>query len=93
MKRFIITRNFPGVSKMTTEQLDEVGAHSESVLQQMRKEGMQIEQEQSYAAGDQVFYVYNADSEELIMEHSKRGSFPVDSINEVSSILKHNTNQ
>ena len=57
----------------------------------MRSEGKNIQQEQSYVAGDAIYCVYNADSEELIKEHSERSGAPATEISEVSSIIRHNT--
>ena len=58
----------------------------------MRNEGKQIEQDHSYIAGNNVFCVYNAESEDLIKEHSERAGVPANEITLISSILEHNTN-
>ena len=57
----------------------------------MRAEGKQIEQEHSYVAGNNVFCVYNAESEDNIKEHAERAGVPANEITLISSILKHNT--
>ena len=57
----------------------------------MRSEGKNIQQEQSYVEGDAIYCVYNADSEELIKEHSERSGAPATEISEVSSVIRHNT--
>lgn len=49
--------------------------------------GPQIEWQQSYVTGDKLYCVYNAQNEELIKEHAKKGGFPANSIVEVSSII------
>ena len=59
----------------------------------MRNEGKKIEQEHSYIAGNNVFCVYNADSEDTIKEHAERAGVPVNEISLISSILKHNTSK
>ena len=46
---------------------------SEEILDAMRSEGKNIQQEQSYVVGDAI---YCADSEELIKEHSERSGAP-----------------
>ena len=61
------------------------------MLDAMRSEGKNIQQEQSYVVGDAIYCVYNADSEELIKEHSERSGAPVTEISEVSSVIRHNT--
>ena len=92
MKKYLIKRGIEGVSKIPSEKLDEIGQGSESVLIAMRNEGKQIEQDHSYIAGNNVFCVYNADSEDLIKEHSERAGVPANEITLISSILEHNTN-
>ena len=42
--------------------------------------------------GNNVFCVYNAESEDLIKEHSERAGVPANEITLISGILEHNTN-
>tara|TARA_Y100001968_G_scaffold282556_1_gene280584 strand:- start:562 stop:846 length:285 start_codon:yes stop_codon:yes gene_type:complete len=91
MNKYLIRREIEGAYQIPSEKLDEIGQGSESVLTAMRNEGKQIEQELSYIAGDNVFCVYNADSEDTVKEHAERAGVPVNEITLVSNILKHNT--
>ena len=91
MNKYLIKREIPNASQIPSEQLDEIGQGSESVLTAMRNEGKKIEQEVSYVAGNNVFCVYNADSEETIKEHAERAGVPVNEITLVPNVLKHNT--
>tara|TARA_B100000929_G_scaffold269029_1_gene238286 strand:+ start:52 stop:336 length:285 start_codon:yes stop_codon:yes gene_type:complete len=93
MNKYLIKREIPNASQIPSEQLDEIGQGSESVLTAMRNEGKKIEQEVSYVAGNNVFCVYNADSEETIKEHAERAGVPVNEITLVPNVLKHNTNK
>ena len=90
--KYLIKRGIEGASQIPGEKLDEIGQGSESVLVAMRNEGKQIEQEHSYIAGNNVFCVYIAESEDLIKEHSERAGVPANEITLISSILEHNTN-
>ena len=90
--KYLIKRGIEGASQIPSEKLDEIGQGSESVLIAMWNEGKQIEQEHSYIAGNNVFCVYNAESEDLIKEHSERAGVPANEITLISSILEHNTN-
>ena len=92
MKKFLIKREIEGASQIPSDKLEEIGQGSESVLVEMRNEGKNIEQEQSYVAGNNVFCIYNADSEEVIKEHAERAGVPANEITQVSSVLEHNTN-
>jgi len=91
MNKYLIRREIEGAHQIPSEKLDEIGQGSEAVLVAMRNEGKKIEQEQSYIAGNNVFCVYNADSEETVREHAERAGVPVNEITLVSNVLKHNT--
>ena len=91
MNKYLIKREIEGASQIPSEKLDEIGQGSESVLVEMRNEGKKIEQEHSYIAGNNVFCVYNAESEDAIKEHSSRAGVPANEITLISNILEHNT--
>ena len=80
-----------GAGSIPKNDLNSAGKDSEAILEAMRSEGKNIQQEQSYVVGDAIYCVYNADSEELIKEHSERSGAPATEISEVSSIIRHNT--
>jgi hypothetical protein len=91
MKRFLIKREMVGAGNIPKHELNAAGKGSEEVLEAMRAEGKNIQQEQSYVVGEAIFCVYNADSEDLIKEHSERSGAPASEISEVTSVIKHNT--
>jgi len=91
MKRFIIKREMAGAGGIAKNDLHAAGKGSEEVLEAMRSEGKNIQQEQSYVVGDAIFCVYNADSEDLIHEHGERSGSVVTEVSEVMSIIRHNT--
>ena len=80
-----------GAGSIPKNDLNSAGKNSEEVLDAMRSEGKNIQQEQSYVVGDAIYCVYKADSEELIKEHSERSGAPATEISEVTSVIKHNT--
>ena len=80
-----------GAGSIPKNELNLAGKNSEEILDAMRSEGKNIQQEQSYVVGDAIYCVYNADSEELIKEHSERSGAPATEISEVSSVIRHNT--
>tara|TARA_B110000971_G_scaffold215024_1_gene247856 strand:+ start:136 stop:420 length:285 start_codon:yes stop_codon:yes gene_type:complete len=92
MNKYFIKREIPNAFEISSQKLDEIGKGSESVLIEMRNEGKKIEQEVSYVAGNNVFCIYNADSEDTIKEHANRAGVPVNEITLVPNVLKHNTN-
>ena len=92
MNKYFIKREIPNAFEIPSQKLDEIGKGYESVLIEMRNEGKKIEQEVSYVAGNNVFCIYNADSEDTIKEHANRAGVPVNEITLVPNVLKHNTN-
>ena len=84
MKTYLIEREIPDAGKLTAEQLKAISQKSNSVLKEM---GPNIQWIQSYVTGNKIYCVYKAENEELIREHAKKGSFPVNSITEISSVI------
>ncbi|HLP39733.1 DUF4242 domain-containing protein [Lacibacter sp.] len=84
MKKYLIEREVPGAGKLTAEQLKEISGVSCGVLSKL---GSQIQWKHSYVAGDKIYCVYIAPSEELIREHASLSGFPANVITEVSAII------
>lgn len=91
MKRFLIKRDMEGVGGAPKNDLNNAGKKSEEVLEKMRADGKNIQQEQSYVLGNSIFCVYLADDADLIREHSELSGTPVAEISEVNAVIKHNT--
>ena len=91
MKRFLIKREMPGIGDAPKNDLNNAGKGSEEVLEALRAEGKNVQQEQSYVVGDAIFCVYLAESEDVIREHSERSGTPATEISEATTVIKHNT--
>ena len=91
MKKFLIRRDMEGAGSLPKHELNNAGKGSEGVLEEMRSEGKNIMQEQSYVIGNAIYCVYNADSADLIKEHSERSGVPAREISEIATVIKHNT--
>ena len=91
MNKYLIKREIEGAYQIPSEKLDEIGQGFEAVLIVMRNEGKKIEQEHSYIAGNYIFCIYNAESEEIIKEYAERTGVPSNEITLISSILEHNS--
>jgi|TARA_B100000927_G_scaffold153566_1_gene123762 hypothetical protein len=91
MKKFLIRREMEGASNVPKAEFNKGGKASEAILEEMRNEGKMIQQEQSYVAGNNVFCVYNAESEDLIHEHAKRSNGIVSEVTEITTVIRHNT--
>ena len=88
MPKYIIERNIPGASKLSTEDLKAISYKSCGVLSKM---GPQIQWVQSYVAGDKIYCIYIAPNEEMVREHAKQGGFPADVVSVVESIIDPTT--
>ena len=88
MPKYIIERNIPGASKLSQQELQAISQKSCGVLNKM---GPQINWVQSYVAGDKIYCVYIAPSEQMVREHAQQGGFPVNVVSEVKSIIDPTT--
>ena len=84
MPKFIIERDIPGAGKLTAENLKAISQKSREVLCTL---GSDIQWIHSYVAGDKIYCIYLAPSEELIREHARLGGFPANSITEIATVI------
>ena len=88
MTQFLIEREIPGAGAMSAEALRDASKHSNAVLANMSPE---IKWVHSYVAGDKIYCVYNAPSEQLIREHAEKSGFPANKITPVTAIISPST--
>ena len=77
MPRFIIEREIPGASDLTEAQLAGIAQKSNATVESL---GVPYRWITSYVAGDKIYCVHEAESEDMIREHSRRGGFPVNAV-------------
>ena len=73
MPKFLIERQLPGAGALTAEQLQQISAKSNKVLNEL---GPSIQWVQSYVTPDAIYCVYIAPNEQIIRDHAGRGGFP-----------------
>lgn len=88
LNMYVIEREIPGASKLSAEDLKGISQASNGVLDEM---GEDIKWMHSYVAGDKVYCVYTAASEDLVREHAKKGGFPANSVTKVSMVIDPST--
>ena len=88
MPKFIIERQIPGAGTLSAENLKIISKKSREVLCTL---GADIQWIHSYVAGDMIYCIYLAPSEELIRKHAEMAGFPADNITEISSIIDLST--
>jgi hypothetical protein len=84
MPKFIIERNVPKAGAFTPEMLKAMSQKSREVLCTL---GSEIQWIHSYVAGDKIYCIYMAPSEDLIREHARLGGFPANNITQITSII------
>lgn len=84
MPQYVIEREISGAGQMSEQALHEASAHSNSVLAKL---GPSIEWVHSYVAGDKIYCIYNAPSEELIRKHAEQSGFPANKITPVAAVI------
>ena len=82
MTRFLIEREIPGASELTEEQLAQIAAKSNNVVASL---GVPYRWITSYVAGDKIYCVHEADDEDAIREHARRGGFPANSVTVIAN--------
>jgi len=88
MQQYLIEREISRAGNMTGEQLRDASKHSNEVLAEL---GPEIQWVQSYVAGDKIYCVYNAPSEDLIRLHADKSGFPANKITPVSAVINPTT--
>ena len=84
MPRYLIERDIQGAGLMTPAELRSVSQTSCRVLDDL---GPQIQWEHSYVTDDRIYCVYRAPNEDIVLEHARRGGFPVDRISVVAQVI------
>ena len=84
MKKFVVEGNFPDASSMSAKELQALSKASNDVINKM---GKPYTWRQSYIAGDKIYCVHIAESEDVIREHAKLGKLPINTISEVKTII------
>ncbi len=87
MPRFLIERTVPQAGQMNAQQLQDLSHASNDVIADMRRNGIDIQWEHSYVAGDSLHCVYLAPDEKAIREHARIGGFPCDSVTVIGTII------
>ena len=88
MPKYLIEREIPGASQMSSQQLQGVAAKSCSVLRNL---GPQIQWVQSYVTDNKIYCVYIAPNEEMVREHAKQGGFPANRVSRIDSVIDPTT--
>ena len=84
MKTFLIEREIPGAEELTDEQLRDITSTSNGAVAELEKPYKWLH---SYVAGNKIYCVHQADSEEVVREHARLGRFPANLVVEVAAVF------
>ncbi len=84
MQTYLIERTIPGAAAFDDAQLRDIATRSCAVLAEL---GPSVRWRHSFVTGDRFFCVYEAEREELVREHARRGGFPADRILPVARVV------
>jgi len=88
MKRFIIERKLPGAGDMTPEEIKAISKTSVDVITAMGKAYSWV---QSFVTDDKIYCIHIAENKEDIRTHARCGNIPVNSIEEIKSVIDPST--
>ena len=84
MKKFIVERNIPGAYTLTQQDLRDISAKSNAVVDGL---GVPYVWLHTYVAGDKLYCIHEAESADDIYRHAKEGGFPADLVAEIVNIF------
>ena len=82
MQRFLIEREIEGASDLTSEQLAGIARTSNAVVDSL---GVPYTWVTSYVAGNKIYCLHEADDADTVVEHSRRGGFPANTVSPVAA--------
>lgn len=88
MPRYIIERIIPDAGNLSPTDLQAIAQKSCNVLQGL---GPSVQWLHSYVTADRLYCTYIAPSEQLVLEHARRGGFPADRVQEIREIIDPTT--
>jgi len=87
MKTFLIEREVPGASELSYDELLGITRKSNDTVAALDRP---YEWRHSYVAGDKIYCVHDAEDEEVVREHARKGGFPANSVNEITAVFDRN---
>ena len=88
MKMFIVERKLPGAGNLTPEELQAIAKTSNTVITILGKPYKWVH---SYVTENKIYCIHEAESEKDIIEHAHCGNFPVNTIEEIKTIIDPTT--
>ncbi|MFB7720069.1 MULTISPECIES: DUF4242 domain-containing protein [unclassified Nocardia] len=81
MKRFLIEREIPGAEDLTPAELAVIAEKSNAAMSSL---GVPYRWITTYVAGDKLYCLHEAEDEDAIREHARRGGFPANLVTTIA---------
>jgi Protein of unknown function (DUF4242) len=88
MKKFIVERKLPGAGNLTVEELKAISKASNEVIFGLQNH---YSWTQSFVTDDKIYCIHIAENENDIREHASSGNFPINTIEEIKTIIDPST--
>jgi hypothetical protein len=90
MPKYVIERIIPQAGQLSAQELKAISQKSNGVICGM---GPDVQWQHSYVTRDRIYCVYIAPSEDAVREHARRGGFPADRVEPVSTVIDPTTGE
>ncbi len=88
MPKYLIERELPGAGQLSAAELHDISAGSNKVIVGL---GPEIHWLNSFVTDDKIYCVYVAPDEDILYEHARCGSFPIDRVTKVAAEIDPST--
>ena len=88
MKKFVIERSLPGASNLSEDELRNISKSFNEAANKLETSYTWI---QSFITDGKIYCIHIAESKQAIREHSKIAGFPINTINEVKTVMDPTT--
>jgi Protein of unknown function (DUF4242) len=84
MPTYMIEREIPGAGQLTHEELRGITTRSNDTVAGLERP---YTWRHSYAAGDKIYCVHEAENAEVVLEHARKGGFPANLVAEIWAVF------
>ena len=88
MNTYVIEREIPNAGDLQAADLQGISKTSCSVLKEL---GPDIKWLHSYVTDNKIFCVYQAENEEILKTHARKGGFPINAVHKLSTVISPET--
>ncbi len=88
MPKYVIEREVEGAGNLSPKELQDIAQTSCGVLREL---GPKVQWQETFVTPNKIYCVFIAENEDIVRKHAEMGGFPVNQINEVTSMIDPTT--